>query len=191
MAKYEDLVDQVAIHVSPCPENAIIDALRRTVRLFCTDTKLWVYDHNKVEISINQKEFELILPVDTTAFFIWGMDGRSGKYKQSDNYYLTFDNRVVFNKPYSINKELNPLLSLIPSVKSSTFSDVIFEYCQDTIIAGAVAYLQGQPYRAWSLPNAVGYHQEIYDLGVKKAIKMRDDGLNKSRTNNRVKPHFI
>ena len=191
MAKYEDLADQVAIHVSPCPETAIIDALRRTVRGFCKETKLWVFDHEEVAITTNQKEFNLILPEEVTAFYVWGMEGRTGNYKQSDDYYLTFDNRIVFNKPYSSNKALNPLLSLMPSAKSTTFSDLIYEYCQDTIIAGAVAFLQGQPYRAWSQPNAVAYHREIYDDGVKDAIRMRDDGLNKSRTNHRVKPHFI
>lgn len=191
MAKYDDLIDQVAIHVSPCPENAIIDALRRTVRDFCKKTKLWVYDHEEIAITANQKEFNLNLPEETTALYVWGMNGRSGTYSQSDDYYLTFDNRIVFNRPYSHNKALNPLLSLMPSAKSETFSDLIYEYCQDTILAGAVAFLQGQPYRAWSQPNMVGYHTEIYERGVKDAIRMRDDGLNKSRTHYRVKQHYV
>lgn len=191
MAKYEDLVDQVAIHVSPCPEPAIIDALRRTVREFCEETRILVHDHEDVAVIANQSEIKLVLPEETTALYVWGMDGRTGTYNQSDDYYLTFDNRIVFNKQNGINKTLKPLLSLMPSVKSTIFSDMIMEYFQDTIIAGAVAYLQGQPHRAWSQPNAVGYHLEKYKEGIAKGIKKRDDGLNKSRSRHKVRPHYI
>ena len=191
MAKYEDLVSQVAIHVSPCPENAIIDALRRTVRDFCKKTKIWLHDHAEIQLTSNEKEIELALPIGTVALYVWGMDGRTGQYVQSDDYYLTSDNKIAFNKPYTTTKTLKPLLSLMPSAKGDDFSDLIYEYFQDAIIAGAVAYLQGQPFRAWSQPNAVDYHQSKYEEGKSEAVRMRDDGLNKSRTQHRVRPHYL
>lgn len=190
MAKYEDLVHKVAIHVSPCPENAIIDALQRTVRRFCMDTKIWVYDHKEIQLTANTSEIELVLPENTTATYVWGLNGRNGSYSQSDDYYLTFDNRIVFNKQYQTEKAVKPLLSLMPSANSDSFSDLVNEYCQDTIIAGAVAYLQEQPFREWSQPNAVAIHESIFQKGIQDAIQMRDNGLNMSRSYHRVRPSF-
>ncbi len=65
MANYDDLVSRVAIHVSPCPEKVILDAVREVVRDFCMKTKGWVHDCPAIEVNPTQlyKAFELILIV--------------------------------------------------------------------------------------------------------------------------------
>lgn len=192
MASYEKLADSVSIHISPCPEAAIMDATRHVIREFCKETKLWVHDCPKgVPELIDQfPVLNLEIPDQTTIIHLWGVKGRIGVYQDdSQDYYLTQQNILVFNSPKQY--EVSPLVSLMPSMDSNSYPDFIYEYFSDGIVSGIVAYLQMQPHREWSQPNAAGIHLERYQQTLFNAKQMRDRGLNISKTVDRVRPCYM
>lgn len=190
MAKHEDLVSRVAIHVSPCPEQAILDALRHTVRDFCKKTKGWVYDVPALEPNQDMLGYALSIPDESVAIHLWGIEGRKGRYQDSTDYYLSFPNQLNFNTK-APSKLIQPLISLMPTSSSNEYPDYISEYFDDVLISGAVGYLQMQPYREWSQPNAAGAHIQMYEQGIAQAKRLRDEGLNISKARGRVKPQYI
>ncbi|MDC4754128.1 hypothetical protein NQ845_17520 [Acinetobacter baumannii] len=191
MANYEDLVSCVAIHVSPCPEQAIMDALKHITRDFCKESLVWVHDCKTATPAAMDDQFilELDTPENSIIVHVWGIEGRSGNYhtNQSD-YFFSLPNKLTFSKAV---KSVKPIVSLMPSQKSNEYPDFISEYFEDCIIAGAVAYLQLQPYREWSQPNAAGPHQQKYLDGIQSAIHLRDNGLNLARKRARVVPRYL
>lgn len=190
MAGYDDLVPKVAIHVSPCPEQAIKDALRHVLRDFCKQSRGWIFDVPAFLPSDDVLSYPLEVPENAVVVHIWGIEGRTGQYKPDTDYYITHPNQLNFNKPPSY-KEVKALVSLMPGVNSQDFPDYLMEYFEDYLIAGAVAYLQLQPFRAWSQPNAAEYHQMKYQQGIKEAQRKRDEGLNLSQARRRVRAHYI
>lgn len=190
MAKYEDLTSRVAIHVSPCPEQAIMDALRHIVRDFCQQTKLWIYDVPAIQGEADTVSYEMQIPEQSVAIHIWGIDGRKGNYQSSSDYYLGFPNQLNFNSK-APSKPIKPLISLMPSSQSNEYPDYIAEYFADCLVSGAVGYLQMQPFREWSQPNAAGAHMQMYEQGISQANRKRDEGLNLSRSAGRVRPQYI
>lgn len=191
MVEYSELVNGVSIHVSNCPERAIVDALRHVVRDFCKRTKTWIYDSPELIIEEGKLEYALTLPVESAVFHLWGIDGRSGSYGALQNVYLSSPDKLIFTKPPSSSKSIKPLLSLIPSVKSTEFPSHIRETYEEYLISGAVAYLQVQPFREWSLPNAAQVHQISYEKGIIEAVHLRDNGLNMSKARSRVRAQYI
>lgn len=190
MAKHEDLVSRVAIHVSPCPEQAILDALRHIVRDFCKQTKGWIYDVPAIDADQSILSYEMQIPNESVAVHIWGIEGRSGKYQETTAYYLAFPGQLIFNDK-TPSKKIQPVISLMPNSKSLEYPDYISEYFDNYLISGAVAYLQQQPFRDWSQQNAAGTHQQIYESGVIEAKRLRDEGLNRSKARSRVRPQYI
>lgn len=192
MARYEDLVPSVAIHVSPCPEQAIIDAVKHVVRNFCKETKGWVFDVPAIPVDANNigLDFALDVPDSTTVIYIWGVNGRNGQYGDSDNYSFTHPNLLSFKKP-PVSMEIKPIVSLMPSRTSEEYPDYLDEYFDKVLVSGAVAYLQMQPFRAWSQPNAAGVHQQQYLEGIAVAKSMRDSGLNIAKIKRRVRAQYI
>lgn len=191
MANYDDLVSRVAIHVSPCPEKVILDAVREVVRDFCMKTKGWVHDCPAIEVDPTQTIYDLDVPEGSATFHIWSLEGRTGQYKANDDYFINLDGKLQFNEAVRSSKTIKPLVSLIPTGKSEGFPDYIVNFFEETIVSGAVAELQQQPFRDWSQPNAVGIHLQKYEQGLAQAQRFRDEGLNKSKVRNRVKPHYI
>ncbi len=191
MVEYSELVNGVSIHVSNCPERAIVDALRHVVRDFCKRTKAWVYDNPALVIEEGKLEYALTLPTDSAVFHLWGLDGRNGSYAALQNVYLSSPDKLIFTKQPSSSKSIKPLLSLIPSVKSTEFPSHIRETYEEYLISGAVAYLQVQPFREWSLPNASQVHQNKYEQGIIEAKRLRDEGLGISRARSRVRAQYI
>lgn len=190
MAKYEDLVQKVAIHLSPCPEQAIIDAIRVTARDFCKETLVWVYDVPEITAVPDQLSYALDVPELSNVVRIWGVDGRTGSYTDDKTYYLTHPNIINFNdKPK--RDSLKPIVSLMPSAASDEIPDFIVEYFETHIVSGAVAHLQMQPFRDWSEPNAAQAHLFKYQVGLQDAKNMRDNGLGLSKVKGRVKPQYI
>ncbi|EOG9726767.1 hypothetical protein U2E72_13100 [Acinetobacter baumannii] len=181
----------MAIHVSPCPEQAIIDALKHITRDFCKESLVWVHDCKTATPAALNDQFilELDTPENSIIVHVWGIEGRSGNYhtNQSD-YFFSLPNKLTFSKAV---KDVKPIVSLMPSQKSNEYPDFISEYFEDYIIAGAVAYLQLQPYREWSQPNAAGPHQQKYLDGIQSAIQLRDNGLNLARKRARVVPRYL
>ena len=190
MAKHEDLSSRVAIHVSPCPEQAIMDALKHIVRDFCQQTKSWVHDVPVIQGEVDTLSYAMQIPEQSVAIHIWGIDGRQGRYQVSTDYYLGFPNQLNFNSK-APSKPIKPLISLMPSSQSDEYPDYIAEYFADCLISGAVGYLQMQPFREWSQPNAAGAHMQMYEQGIARAKRQRDDGLNLSKANGRVRPQYI
>ncbi|WP_151721062.1 hypothetical protein [Acinetobacter ursingii] len=194
MALYDDLVDMVAIHVSPCPESAIYDATRHVVRDLCKETRIWTYDCQDKRITAEDDPvISLNIPEGSTIIHLWGINGRCGVYgEDSLDYYLSPPDKLMFNKPdRMVGKLVQPLVSLMPSMSSGEYPDFIMEYFSEGLISGIVSYLQMQPYRAWSQPNAAAPHQEKYQQTIKDAIQMRNNGLNISKVNRRIKPTFM
>jgi len=190
MAKYEDLVPSVAIHVSPCPEHAIIDALRHVVRDFCKETKGWVFDVPALAVDGSTLEFTLAVPEASTVIHVWGVEGRKGEYSDSELYSFNFPNLLCFQQIPN-TAQIKPLVSLMPSKGSQEYPDYLAEYFDADLVAGAVAYLQMQPFRAWSQPNAAGVHQQQYLEGVARAKLMRDNGLNIPKVKRRVRAQYF
>lgn len=191
MATYDDLVPGVAIHISPCPEKVLIDAIKSAVRDFCKRTKLWVYDCPEFESDEIQSIYELNLPLNTRVVNVWGLEGRTGEYKDKTDYFIDADGRLRFNKPIGVKKIIKPLVSLMPGLKSTEFPDYFIDYFSEHIISKAVADLQVQPFRAWSQPSAAVIHLQMYDMGIIEAKRFRDDGLNKSKARTRVRPNYL
>lgn len=191
MAEYESLVEKVAIHVSPCPEPAILDALKNTVRDFCKKTKGWVFDVPEVLLDPDVMNYELDIPDQSTVIHVWGVYGRTGRYSETADYYLSFPNTLVFNERVPQRSSLKPLVSLMPGLASSEFPDYLAEYFSDYLVSGAVAYLQMQPFRDWSQPNAAEIHLQKYAAGIHEAERLRDQGLNLSKATGRVRPQYI
>ena len=191
MAKYEDLVSRVAIHVSPCPEAAILDAIRHIVRDFCMQTKGWIADLTPVDVQDDQLIYPLSVPDDSTIIHVWGVNGRTGCYEANPQYYLSHANTISFNEKAPKQQQLKPLVSLMPAMSSDDFPDYLVEFFEESLIYGAVAYLQAQPFRDWSQPNAVDYHKQQYLQGIQSAIQKRDEGLNRSKTRNKVRAQYI
>lgn len=191
MVEYSELVNGVSIHVSNCPERAIVDALRHVVRDFCKRTKAWIYDSPELVVEDGKLIYELTLPIDSAVFHLWGLDGRSGRYTELQNVYLDPPINLVFTSQPSSSKAIKPLLSLMPSVKSTEFPSHIRETYEEHLISGAVAYLQIQPFREWSLPNASQVHQNKYEQGIIEAKRLRDEGLGISRARSRVRAQYI
>lgn len=189
--EYSELANGVAIHISNCPERVIVDAIRHVVRDFCKKTKAWIYDHVALEIEEGELVYELVLPEESAVFHLWGLDGRSGSYAVLQNVYIESPNSLVFTKQPSTSKTFKPMLSLIPSVKSTEFPSYIHEIYEEHLISGAIAYLQMQPFRDWSLPNASQVHQIKYEQGIIEAKRLRDEGLGISRSRGRVRPQYI
>lgn len=190
MARYDDLVALVAIHVSPCPEPAIISALQQTTRDFCKETRVWVHDVPETAVIPAQLSYTLELPEQTTIVHVWGIDGRTGNYELKPEHYITFPNTLNFNK-LPARDTFKPVVSLMPSAESEEIPDLLVEYFQDYIVSGAVAHLQMQPFRDWSQPNAAEAHLFKYQQGLQEAILMRDNGLNMSKIKGRVRPQYI
>lgn len=190
MAEYESLVEKVAIHVSPCPEQAIMDALKHIVRDFCQQTKSWVHDVPVIQGEVDTLSYAMQIPEQSVAIHIWGVDGRQGCYQVSTDYYLGFPNQLNFNSK-APSKPIKPLISLMPSSQSDEYPDYIAEYFADCLISGAVGYLQMQPFREWSQPNAAGAHMQMYEQGIARAKRQRDEGLNLSKATGRVRPQYI
>ena len=190
MAKHEDLSSLVAIHVSPCPEQAIMDALRHVVRDFCKKTKGWIYEAPALNGEPDTSNYEMLIPEKSVAIHIWGIDGRKGQYQDSSDYYLAFPNQLNFNNK-APSKQIQPLISLMPSSNSDEYPDYLAEYFDDHIVSGAVAYLQMQPFREWSQPNASQVHQNKYEQGIIEAKRLRDEGLGISRARSRVRAQYI
>lgn len=193
MALYDDLVDAVAIHVAPCPETAIYDATRHVVRDFCKESRIWVFDCDQVILNdASQSVVLLDIPEESTVIHVWGIEGRCGVYSEdSHHYFFNAPNKLQFNQPQSKDKSIFPLVSLMPSMKSSQYPDFINEYFCEGLISGVVSYLQLQPYREWSQPNAAAPHHEKYQNAIAAAKCMRDNGLNISKVNKRVKPIYM
>jgi len=191
MAEYDDLVSRVAIHVSPCPEKVILDAVRDVVRDFCIKTKGWIYDCPAINIDSTKDVYDLSVPEGSSPFYIWSLEGRTGRYNDSDDYFINLDGKLQFNGAVRYSKAIKPLVSLIPTKSASGFPDYIVNFFEETIVSGAVAELQQQPFRDWSEPNAVGIHLQKYELGLTEARRFRDEGLNKSKARSRVKAHYM
>lgn len=193
MALLDSLVDAVAIHVSPCPEPAILDATSHIVRDFCKESRIWIHDCEKKLIAEDDQSMLLTKPVNSTIVHIWGINGRCGVYAEDSlEYYLSPPDQLQFNQPERMTgKLIKPLVSLMPSMSSTEYPDFIMEYFAEGLVSGIVAYLQMQPYRAWSQPNAAAPHQESYLNAIKQAKCMRDNGLGLSKVNKRVKPSYL
>lgn len=191
MVEYDELVNGVAIHLSNCPERVVVDAIKHVVRDFCKKTKVWIHDHAELETEEGKLVYELTLPEESTVFHLWGLHGRNGRYAALDNVYLNLPTSLVFTKQPSSAKTFKPLLSLIPSVKSTEFPSHIREVYEEHLISGAITYLQMQPFRDWSQPNAAQVHQIKYEQGILEAKRLRDNGLGISKTNRRVRPQYI
>ena len=190
MAKHEDLSSRVAIHVSPCPEQAIMDALKHIVRDFCQQTKSWVHDVPTIQGEVDILSYAMQIPEGSVAVHIWGIEGRQGRYELSTDYYLGFPNLINFNSK-APSKPIKPLISLMPSSSTDEYPDYLAEYFSADLVSGAVAYLQMQPFREWSQPNAAGAHQQLYEQGIAQAKRKRDEGLNISQAKRRVRPQYI
>ena len=190
MIEYSDLVNGVAIHVSPCPEIVIVDSIRHVVRDFCKRTKAWVYDSPEIHIEPDQLSYQLTLPENSAVFHLWGLNGRNGNYQTLQDVYLSSD-MLVFTKQPSTSKSFKPLLSLMPTVKSTSFPAQIRELFEEHLIAGTVAHLQLQPFREWSQPNAAQIHAIKYEQGILEANRLRDEGLNIQRSRNRTRAQYL
>lgn len=191
ITEYDQLVNKVAIHLSNCPESAVIDALRHTVRDFCKRTKTWIFDNPVIDTEADQLSYDLSLPDESTVFHLWGLNGRTGDYRSLDDVYLSQPAAIVFSKQPSSHKQIKPLLSLMPTVSSTGFPSHIHEMYEEHLIAGAVGYLQLQPFREWSQPNAASTHFMKYEQGIVEAKRLRDEGLNISKAHSRVRPQYI
>ena len=191
MVEYSELVNGVNIHIGACPEIVVIDALRHIVRDFCKRTKVWIYESPELITEEGKLSYELTLPDQSRVFHLWGIDGRRGEYQALQDIYLSLPGTLVFNKQPSTAKTFKPLVSLVPTVKSISFPEHIREAYEEHLISGAVAYLQMQPFRDWSEPNAAQAHQNKYELGIMEAKRLRDDGLNISKSRTRVRARYI
>ena len=190
MALYEDLVQKVAIHLSPCPEMIILDAIKQTVINFCTQTQGWVFDAPTIAPEDGVLTYQLDTPANTAIIKIWSLEGRTGQYQEDQNYYIGYPNLLNFHVTPSAF-EIKPVLSLIPTLTSTEFPDYLMNYFYEYLVSGAVAMLQLMPFREWSQPNAAEYHSSKYQVGIHEALKMRDNGLNKAKTRNRVRAQYI
>jgi len=190
MAFFEDLAAKVATHISPCPERTIVDALRDTIRDFCKSTRIWLYDCTPLEVAVESVRYPLDVPEQSTVIHLWGIEGRKGKYEESPDYYISHENELVFNELKS-PRQATALVSLMPSLSSDSFPDFINEYFQDYLVSGAVARLQMQPFRDWAEPNMAAVHYQKYEQGILEAKRMLDDGLNRAKVRNRVRPHYL
>ena len=190
MALYDELVNMVAIHVSPCPEVAIYDATRHVVREFCRESRVWVHECEALSHVDVGAKVELTIPEDSVIIYIWGINGRCGVYgDDSLNYFVMPPNFLMLNHPQ--RNEVKPLVSLMPSIESTEYPDFIKEYFCEGLVSGVVSYLQMQPDRAWSQPNMAVPHQLQYEHVLNQAKQMRDNGLNISPVNRRIRPTYM
>lgn len=196
MAQFDDWLDGINTHIASqagsagnVPRLIVVQAVRSTVKLFLTDTNLWVHRPRTAMVHADSRLLEI--PRDTYICKIWACDRQPGMV---DRLRYSHPNIIHLDGLNNSERDSKSLLSLDVSlsVTQNSLECPMFIYDQyySTILSGALAGLQAMPGKAWSEPSMVVYHKQLFDQGVIEANKLGRLGINRQKSPNTIKPNY-
>lgn len=193
MANYTDLLDDIMPDLPGCSialvtsevRSAAIDLCRRTLCLQEIPEPINIVESQSaytVPVSTNQVTLNTIIKayvVDGETITLlepYGRDAldaldkqwRSSSYTSSPTAYYIHDG-VIYLVPTpsaAIDAGLNLVLSMQPSLISTTINDQVFSDYRDVISHGALASLFAMHRKPWSNGPLAEYHRQQFELQV-------------------------
>ena len=188
MTPYGAMIDAVSVHLPMCPRTAVLDALRQITIRFCRETELWTYPIADQVIPADDTMILLDLPIGSVISRVLEM---SLDDERIDNYNLKPDGTITLFDPVNRDRTLRGYVVLMPDQQGMDCPDGVYLYWKDVIVAGAVAYLQGQPGREWSQPNMASMHWQLFESGLQQAISRVGSSIDTPQRTRRTKPHYF
>lgn len=197
MTPYSALIPLVALELPGAPDPLIEDAIRRTVIMFCEQSRALT---RFVDASVTANDGRVVLapPAETVVFeatrpAIWLPTGRrvfarskqqldaarpewEAEKGQAPIFYFLAGMDVARIVPMIEVDEPNALrleLVLRPTRASASFDDELNEGYQDALVAGAKSILQAIPGKDWTNIAASAYNANVFADGVSTARTRR------------------
>lgn len=179
--RFDQLVDNIGIHVQGCTDGLILRMTRQIAREFCQRSECW---REKVTVNLvaNQAAYTItsafvtdirrvaVVWLRSTTDVAQGKDGYPYnlfglKFEQPGT--LTFS---VAPGTESVTGGLRVELVLTPAYNADEIGDEIVELWGSAIEAGVISRLKAMPRLAWSDPQGAKDWGTQYDNGISQAF---------------------
>lgn len=184
-------VNDIMPHVSGCPRNLVVNAIRKAIDRLCTDSQIWREDIPAGDIIINVADYTITPPASTRMLTLISLmydgreiDKRSEEYLDrndpgwrvpqlgtpTDLVYYAPD-RIKFNRlpKATITDGLVARVALKPTRTAVSVEDIIYEDWFECIEHGALHYLMEIPGKDWSDMSMSAYHGRHFNFHIQRA----------------------
>lgn len=195
--------------MSGVPEPVAINALRKAAIEFCDRSRVWVIDHDPIDLIAEEATYQFspnngTVVIRVEEAWVSGMDitpaarldvQRNANWTSmlgTPKHYLqeNTEELILFPKPVSaLSGALTLKVSLKPSRKSTGIEGWLVEKWLDDIVHGAMWKLLEMPSKPWSDGNSALYHKGAFDAAIISAQLAAQKGLGKAPL--RTRPQYF
>lgn len=171
MAVLDDLLPDLAVHISQVPAFVARRALRQAVQDFCQQSYYWQLTQ---DITLTtEARYDLLLPDGLLVAGIVAAALNGQPLRQGFDYELSADEKaVVVLKTKPAGYMLSLAIAVKPARKSELVDDNLLEHYAVPIAAGAAAMLGANEAQAWVLSKGqVAMHQRAFEAAYQEARK--------------------
>lgn len=171
MAVLDDLLPDLAVHISQVPAFVARRSLRQAVQDFCQQSYFWQIEQS-IELT-GAERYELDIPEGLLVAGIVAGARDGHEVRQGFDYELSADEKAVIPlKVMPAGSMLKLAIAVKPSRKSELLDDNLLEHFGDAIAAGAAAMLGANEAQAWALSKGqLAAHQRTFNAAYQEALK--------------------
>mgnify|MGYP006141050507 CR=1 FL=1 len=174
MAVLDDLLPDLAVHISQVPAFIARPMLRQAVQTFCQESFFWQLEQDIVLTGAPRYELTIPEGLLVAGIVAAALDGR--ELRQGFDYELSGDEKAVVPlKTLAVGSTLRLAVAVKPARKSELVDDNLLEHYAMPIAEGAAAKLGANEGRAWALSKGqiVAYERNFkaaYQDARKRAL---------------------
>lgn len=206
---YNQWLPATQAHLTNCPTDMILEAIRTTCIMFCASTRYLRVELDPFNTVATNDEYNLSPPVDSAIAEILSLringrqlmpttvnalEAETADWKLRSGtptrYFQRGKATVVVNPVPANVYQVRAVVVVKPTQSSGGVDERIFEEWKPAITSGVLAYLMAMPEKEWSNPNLSAYHGTLYSAAVVDARNQADSGYSLTRPS-RVRARFL
>lgn len=153
------------------PIGLLDDCVRRAIIKFCNTTHII---RRTLKVPLYCGEYDYILPTEDClrVGYVYGISHYEGgpfNLPSMRGYTIIQPNQLQVKYYVDSDCDIYVAVSLVPKQDACEVPEVIYELYQDTIIAGATAYLTKMPNKKWTDYGAYQLYRQEFEAGMASA----------------------
>jgi len=186
-----EFVQNIMPHVSGCPRNLVVNAVRKAIDRLCTDAHIWREDIPAGDITINVDDYTITPPANTRMVTLISLLYEEQEIAKRTEEWLDANDvgwrvssigtptALVYYAPDRIKFNRLPLATITdglvarvvlkPTRTAETVEDIIYEDWFECIEHGALHYLMEIPKKDWSDIQLSQYHGRHFIFQIQRA----------------------
>lgn len=185
MASLGDLLPWVGVQTSGAPEILLRSALLESAREFFRRSRGWRHFEDRlIELQVSGGYGEYMLPLASSVALaeVVELRGKPRDYLIDPSEFRKVGNRGLRVEEQDKADYLGGHFALMPVGYEADIPDFLFSEFEEPLVSGALVRLHRVPDGAWSRPDLVAYHREVFEYGVDSASTRAADGFISGRT---------